>query len=126
MKKIFVWLMLALPLVVMAQVKKPFIIKGTARNISLPGNKVAIIYSDNGRRIADTAIVVNNEYTFTGNISEPLLAEIFATYHYGTEGRIEPGSFAREIGSKCIYLRQDRNCIRYSIRQYHSERIKSA
>jgi len=100
MKKIFLSVALLFPLAVMAQ--QPFTIKGEIKNLK-DGDKIYLVYAENGQRITDSTIVANGTFEFKGAAKDPSGGNIFKKinpYVRGTDTRfmdfaplyIEPGN----------------------------------
>jgi len=100
MKKILLSAALLLPFAVMAQ--QPFTIKGDIKNLK-DGDKIYLVYAENGQRITDSTIVVNGTFEFKGTATDPSGGNIFKKinpYVRGTDTRfmdfislyIEPGN----------------------------------
>lgn len=100
MKKILLSAALLLPFAVMAQ--QPFTIKGDIKNLK-NGDKIYLVYAENGQRITDSTIVANGTFEFKGTATDPSGGNIFKKinpYVRGTDTRfmdfislyIEPGN----------------------------------
>ena len=74
MKKLILAALSLLPVALMAQ--KPFTIKGSAKNLAA-GDKVYLVYMEGGMRVIDSNLVANGAFEFKGNVSEPLMANLF-------------------------------------------------
>lgn len=74
MKKLILAALILLPVALMAQ--KPFTIKGNAKKLAA-GDKVYLVYMEGGMRVIDSNLVANGAFEFKGNVSEPLMANLF-------------------------------------------------
>lgn len=88
MKKIFVLAAVAAAFTARAQEAKPFSIHGTLKNISMPVQKVYLSYRAGDKNVTDSAVPVNDSYTFTGKISEPIPAGVRVRYQPGEDGKL--------------------------------------
>ena len=102
MKKLILAALSLLPIALMAQ--KPFTIKGSAKNLAA-GNKIYLVYMENGMRIIDSTLVVNGAFEFKGNVADPLMANLFKNTNPFVKGAdtrfldyttlyVEPGNIA--------------------------------
>ena len=66
--------MALLPLAALAQ--KPFTLKGDAKALKT-GDKIYLVYSENGQRKTDSAAVANGSFTFKGTVNDPSSANLF-------------------------------------------------
>lgn len=79
MKKFIALALLLLPLGIQAQQAKPNVqVKGTLKNIKDTISIVYANYASNGKRVLDSANVVNGQYSFNIKISEPVRAQFTA------------------------------------------------
>ncbi|MEA5404463.1 TlpA disulfide reductase family protein [Arcicella sp. DC2W] len=79
MKKLFAIVLLALPMAVHAQKVKPNVqVKGTLKNIKDTLSIIYANYAANGKRVVDSANVVNGQYAFNISISEPVRVQFSA------------------------------------------------
>lgn len=79
MKKLFAIVLLALPMAVHAQKVKPNVqVKGTLKNIKDTLSIIYANYSANGKRVVDSANVVNGQYAFNINVTEPVRVQFSA------------------------------------------------
>ncbi|MBB6003113.1 TlpA disulfide reductase family protein [Arcicella rosea] len=79
MKKLFAIVLLALPMAVHAQKVKPNVhVKGTLKNIKDTLSIIYANYSANGKRVVDSANVVNEQYAFNINVTEPVRVQFSA------------------------------------------------
>ena len=69
------------------QTEKAFEIKGSLKNIALPVQKVFINYQSNGNNIMDSVEVKDNQYVFTGKVTEPLPARLRIKYVPAADGK---------------------------------------
>jgi peroxiredoxin len=69
------------------QTEKAFEIKGSLKNIALPVQKVFINYQSNGNNIMDSVEVKDNQYVFTGKVTEPLPARMRIKYAPAADGK---------------------------------------
>ena len=74
MKKLILAALSLLPVALMAQ--KPFTIKGSAKNLAA-GDKIYLVYMESGVRVIDSNLVANGAFEFKGNVSDPLMANLF-------------------------------------------------
>ena len=100
MKKIILSAVLLAPLALMAQ--SDFTLKGTTKSVA-NGNKVYLVYAENGQRLTDSAIVANGSFEFKGKVTSPVMGNLFNNvnpYKKGANTRnmdytalyIEPGN----------------------------------
>jgi len=68
MKKKILAAMGLLPLIALAQ--KPFAINGELKTLKA-GSKIYLIYTDNGKRKVDSAIIINGKFRFKGILNSP-------------------------------------------------------
>lgn len=87
MKKIFVLAAIAAAFTARAQEAKPFSIHGTLKNISMPVQKVYLSYRAGDKNVTDSVVPLNDSYTFTGTISEPVPAGVRVRYQPGEDGK---------------------------------------
>ncbi len=66
--------MAILPLAALAQ--KPFTVKGDAKALKT-GDKVYLIYNENGQRKTDSATVANGKFEFKGTATDPISGSLF-------------------------------------------------
>lgn len=74
MKKIILSAVLLSPLALMAQ--SDFTLKGNAKSVA-NGNKIYLVYAENGQRLTDSAIVNNGTFEFKGKVSSPVTGNLF-------------------------------------------------
>ncbi|RWU06380.1 redoxin domain-containing protein [Pedobacter chitinilyticus] len=100
MKKIILSALLLAPVALMAQ--SDFTLKGTTKSVA-NGNKVYLVYAENGQRLTDSAIVSNGSFEFKGKVTAPVMGNLFNNvnpYKKGANTRnmdytalyIEPGN----------------------------------
>ena len=100
MKKIILSALLLAPVALMAQ--SDFTLKGTTKSVA-NGNKVYLVYAENGQRLTDSAIVANGSFEFKGKVTSPVMGNLFNNvnpYKKGANTRnmdytalyIEPGN----------------------------------
>lgn len=88
------------PVALMAQ--SDFTLKGTTKSVA-NGNKVYLVYAENGQRLTDSAIVSNGSFEFKGKVTAPVMGNLFNNvnpYKKGANTRnmdytalyIEPGN----------------------------------
>ncbi|MDN3587403.1 TlpA disulfide reductase family protein [Pedobacter aquatilis] len=75
MKKIILSAMAILPFAALAQ--KPFTVKGDAKALKT-GDKIYLIYNENGQRKTDSAAVTNGKFEFKGTATDPISGNLFA------------------------------------------------
>jgi len=66
--------MLLSPLALMAQ--SDFTLKGNAKSVA-NGNKIYLVYAENGQRLTDSAIVANGAFEFKGKVTSPVMGNVF-------------------------------------------------
>jgi peroxiredoxin len=71
MKKLVLSALALLPLAALAQ--KPFSIAGNVKGLKT-GDKVYLVYQNEGTAVADSAIVSDGAFSFKGNVAEPVRA----------------------------------------------------
>lgn len=92
--------MLLAPLALMAQ--SDFTIKGVTKSVT-NGNKIYLVYAENGQRITDSTTVTDGSFEFKGQITSPVMGNLFNNvnpYKKGANTRnmdytalyIEPGN----------------------------------
>lgn len=74
MKKAILSAILLSPLVLMAQ--SDFTITGTVKSVA-NGNKIYLVYAENGQRITDSATVNNGSFEFKGRVTSPVMGNLF-------------------------------------------------
>lgn len=74
MKKIILSALLFAPFALMAQ--SDFTIKGNAKSIA-NGNKVYLVFAENGQRTTDSTIVQNGKFEFKGKVTTPTMGNLF-------------------------------------------------
>ncbi|HEY8388720.1 MAG TPA: TlpA disulfide reductase family protein [Parasegetibacter sp.] len=84
MKKIFLLAVGAFPLMALAQDKPNFTIEGSLKNFKNPVSMVYLNYATDGKRLADSANVVDGKYSFKGTLSEAVKAQLAVKYADGT------------------------------------------
>lgn len=100
MKKVILSALLLAPVALMAQ--SDFTLKGTTKSVA-NGNKVYLVYAENGQRVTDSAIVNNGSFEFKGKVTSPVMGNLFNNvnpYKKGANTRnmdftglyIEPGN----------------------------------
>ena len=87
MKKKLLFCALLVTVLVMAQDEKPFTIKGSMSNISMPVQKVYLSYRLGDKNVIDSVVPINNTYWFQGNINEAKLASMRIKYLPDVEGK---------------------------------------
>ncbi len=89
MKKLFVIVLLALPLAGNAQKSKPNVqVKGTLKNIKDTVTTIYANYVANGKRSVDSAKVVNGQYSFNFNLGEPVRVQFSAKNSANKKSRL--------------------------------------
>lgn len=83
MKKIILAALCLVPMALMAQ--KPFTIKGSVKQLKA-GDKIYLAYTNNGMRILDSVLVANGTFEFKGNVTEPLMANMFKNINPFVQG----------------------------------------
>ena len=73
MKKKLLWLLMAAPLGVWAQ-ETPYTINGELKNFTNEQSSILLFYQKAGKRVFDTAQLVNGKYTFKGVVGEDLVS----------------------------------------------------
>jgi len=73
MKKIILSAMLLSPLALLAQ--SDFTLKGSTKVAN--GNKVYLVFAENGQRLTDSAIVNNGAFEFKGKVTNPVMGNLF-------------------------------------------------
>ena len=66
--------MLLSPVALMAQ--SDFTLKGATKTVA-NGNKVYLVYAENGQRLTDSAIVSNGAFEFKGKVTNPVMGNVF-------------------------------------------------
>jgi peroxiredoxin len=99
MKKIIILAFLSVSICGTAQDAKFFTIKGSLKNISLPVDKVLLYYSFNGKQVVDSIPAGTGQYSFTGKISEPMLASLVLKYLPDSDGKPIKRSNARDMAN---------------------------
>ncbi|RZL18169.1 MAG: DUF4369 domain-containing protein, partial [Pedobacter sp.] len=74
MKKILLSAMLLSPLALLAQ--SDFTIKGNAKSLA-NGNKIYLVFAENGQRLTDSTIVNNGTFEFKGKVTNPVMGNVF-------------------------------------------------
>ncbi|PWS28049.1 thioredoxin [Pedobacter yonginense] len=74
MKKILLSAMALLPFAALAQ--KPFALNGNVKSLKT-GDKVYLIYNDEGKNITDSATVANGAFAFKGTVAAPAQGNLF-------------------------------------------------
>lgn len=74
MKKIILSAILLSPVALMAQ--SDFTLKGATKTVA-NGNKVYLVYAENGQRLTDSAIVSNGAFEFKGKVTNPVMGNVF-------------------------------------------------
>src|SRR5450755_1257225 len=87
MKKRLIPLVMLISITVMAQNEKPFQLKGSLKNIALPVQKVYISYQSNGNNVLDSVNVTDGQYSFSGKLTEPLMARLRIKYNPDADGK---------------------------------------
>lgn len=87
MKKNFLIVALLLSAFVRAQDEKPFTIKGSFQKIAFQVQKVYLSYRVGDKSVTDSIEPQNGNYTFTGKISEPILAGLRVKFQPGADGK---------------------------------------
>ncbi len=87
MKKSLIALVMLISITTMAQNEKPFRLQGSLKNILLPAQKVYISYQSNGNNVLDSVNVTDGQYSFSGKLTEPLLARLRIKYNPGVDGK---------------------------------------
>lgn len=89
MKKLFVIVLLALPLAGNAQKSKPNVqVKGTLKNIKDTVTTIYANYVANGKRSVDSAKVINGQYSFNFNLGEPVRVQFSAKNSANKKARL--------------------------------------
>src|SRR5438309_1812155 len=88
MKKLFLCLMLLVPVFVFAQVPQPFDVVGKLGNINA---RVFLGYQLGSNRILDSAEVVNGAFELKGDIMYPSLAIIIVDYKGLGSAKLDAG-----------------------------------
>ena len=96
MKKLILATLCLVPMALMAQ--KPFTIKGNVKSLKA-GDKIYLAYMDGGMRILDSALVANGTFEFKGNVSEPLMANLFKNIN-----PFIPGANTRFLDYTTLYV----------------------
>lgn len=78
MKKLIATLVAALPLIGMAQ-SNPFTIRGKIGTLNAPA-KIYLDYTDDGKSMSDSAMLINGEFTLSGKIGSPSFTRIILDY----------------------------------------------
>ncbi|RXK81895.1 TlpA disulfide reductase family protein [Filimonas effusa] len=73
MKKNLLWLLMAAPLGVWAQ-ETPYTINGELKNFTNEQSSILLFYQKAGKRVFDTAQLVNGKYTFKGVVGEDIVS----------------------------------------------------
>ncbi|MNK08671.1 Thiol-disulfide oxidoreductase ResA [compost metagenome] len=74
MKRAILSAMLLAPVALMAQ--SDFTLKGSAKSVA-NGNKVYLVFAENGQRLTDSAVVNNGAFEFKGKVTSPVMGNIF-------------------------------------------------
>ena len=74
MKKIIFAALLFAPFALMAQ--SDFTIKGNTKSVA-NGNKVYLVFAENGQRTTDSTIVQNGKFQFKGKVTTPTMGNLF-------------------------------------------------
>jgi peroxiredoxin len=77
MKKQLLWLLMAAPLGLFAQ-EAPFVISGQLKNFTNEDNQVFLIYPKDGKRVTDTAQLIDGKYSFKGTIGDAIQATLLS------------------------------------------------
>ncbi|HVS94484.1 MAG TPA: TlpA disulfide reductase family protein [Mucilaginibacter sp.] len=78
MKKLFVGLLLVLPLLTMAQVPQPFTVTGKFGNVNA---KIYMAYQLGSNKVLDSAQIANGSFEFKGDLIYPTAAVLIVDYH---------------------------------------------
>jgi len=74
MKKILLSAMLLAPAALMAQ--SDFTLKGSTKAVA-NGNKIYLVFAENGQRLVDSTIVNNGAFEFKGKVTTPVMGNVF-------------------------------------------------
>ncbi|MDQ8004460.1 MAG: TlpA disulfide reductase family protein [Pedobacter sp.] len=74
MKKVLLSAMLLSPLALMAQAD--FTLKGSTKSVA-NGNKIYLVFAENGQRIVDSTTVNNGIFEFKGKVTSPVMGNVF-------------------------------------------------
>ncbi len=96
MKKIILSAILLSPLALMAQAD--FTLKGTAKSVA-NGNKIYLVFAENGQRLTDSAIVSNGAFEFKGKVTSPVMGNLFNNVN-----PYKKGSNTRNMDYTALYI----------------------
>ncbi|WP_295677016.1 DUF4369 domain-containing protein, partial [uncultured Mucilaginibacter sp.] len=82
MKKLFLYIVLLLPVALFAQDPQAFVIKGKIGTLNAPA-KVYLAYQVGATKVIDSALIANGSFTFSGNVLNPTNASMLLD-HKGT------------------------------------------
>jgi peroxiredoxin len=85
MRKSLLLLAMLVSISAMAQNEKPFELKGSFKKIAFPVQKILIYYQSNGNNVTDSVIPKDGKYSFSGKLSEPVLARVRVKYALGAD-----------------------------------------
>lgn len=94
MKKVIALLCLLLPLAILAQNDLSANVTGNLKNVKDTLNRVYINYSANGKRVADSADIINNKYSFKLKTKEPVRVQLLARNTENRKQRVSAKSVA--------------------------------
>lgn len=94
MKKVITLLCLLLPLAILAQNNLSANVTGNLKNVKDTLNRVYINYSANGKRVTDSADIINNKYSFKLKTKEPVRVQLLARNSENKKQRITAKSVA--------------------------------
>lgn len=75
MKKLFVFIVALMPSMVFAQVMQDFKINGAVKGLAAPAH-VYLLYNLGANKVVDSAVVVNGNFTFSGQVLSPVSATL--------------------------------------------------
>lgn len=96
MKKLFLAILCSLPFLATAQ--HSFTLNGDVKNLK-SGDKIYLVYADGGTRVVDSTLVVNGTFSFKGNASEPMMANLFKNIN-----PFRPGANTQFLDFTTLYL----------------------
>ncbi len=103
MKRIFLVAATLVTLQATAQKKDgKFTLQGDLSKISDTASWVYLSYSVDGENKKDSALPQKGKYSFSGQLNEPVLANIWISHPAGTDGKIKPPSYRRDMTG--VYL----------------------
>jgi peroxiredoxin len=74
MKKVILSALMLAPIALMAQ--SDFTLKGSTKSVA-NGNKIYLVFAENGQRLTDSAVVNNGAFEFKGKVTSPVMGNVF-------------------------------------------------